>query len=604
MQKSKVSFNNKRKTRIVPALILSLAMAFTVAFFVPVEIYVRNSRDFVIGFGSAALPMLLLAVLSAAVIFAVLYLLPETLYRVFSCLGLGLLLASYVQMLFFNGDMKALTGDEAGYGDVTVSHVINAVIWAVIFILPLLLLFCVKKKPSADGAGEAVDGAVSEKADEKTPVPVKITVFGSGKITAAIAGVLFAMQLVGFVSAYFQTKLITFEDTFEYFSYEALTHVSKENNIVVFLADRMGGPLFEEMVEKYPELNEQLAGFTFYSDNLSRYGRTFPSVINMLTRREYYGGQLLDEFLAEAWKGRTFIDELHENGFAVNLFMDQITTYNSAAQLHGIADNIVSADETTELVYFGKPSITYVMLKMSFGKLLPYLLKDPFIGGLTSFFSDDFFNTSRSEAATKPEVVSISSDIKLYDYLSANMPKPDSPKKTFSFIHLNGSHDASLELSALYEGFAGEAPDGFSTTRGIFSIIDKYLSQLKEQGVYDDTTVVILSDHGYSWEDNYQTASLLIKPKNADTTQKLKIDGDAKLSNAYFAASVLDAAGIETQEYGPSYFDLLESGEYPTRFFSFVEWWNRWAGKKPIGGGDLYEITGDSRDDNNWKKIN
>ncbi|MDR0813856.1 MAG: LTA synthase family protein [Oscillospiraceae bacterium] len=576
--KTKPFISKRPKSRIISALLLALALSFTFAFFVPVEIYIRNQRDFVIGFSNVAVPMFIVALIAAAVIFAVLFLLPEKIYRVFSCLGLGLLLASYVQLLFLNGDMKALTGDDAGYGELTSGHITNAVIWTVIFLLPLLLLIRVKKKTSNE----------------------KSAVFGSGKLAAALAGIMFAMQLVGFGSAYFSTELIPYVSEAEYFSFEPLTHLSKQNNIVVFLADRCGADVFSETLERYPDLYEELDGFTFYSDNMSVYAKTFPSVANMLTHQEFVDGKSIADYLDKAWSKRTFIDELHDNGFNVSLILDKLTSYNTIAQLTGIADNIGSSTDATRLVYVGKPSITYDMLKMSFGKLLPYLLKEYFLRTITSVFSNDFFDFSNTEAQTISKAIGLYSDLKFYNYITKNKASADSRTKTFSFVHLTGSHDNHTELSVLYPGFDADTQEltVYTTTRGTFSLINAYLAQLKALNVYDNTTIIILADHGYA---DLGKAALLIKPQNA--TGSLQVNSDASLSNAYFAASILEAAGIDTDAYGASYFDLLASGEYPPRLFSEVYWWSDNAEGKPINNSQTWKITGDANDGNNWEAI-
>lgn len=183
--------------------------------------------------------------------------------------------------------------------------------------------------------------------------------------------------------------------------------------------------------------------------------------------------------------------------------------------------------------------------------------------------------------------------------------KSDSGNKTFTFIHLNGAHGQNESVSALYNDPESQGFDRISTARGVYEIIFEYLRQMKKLGVYDNSTIIIVGDHGRvaSGLDNGMnelnfaiTTGLLIKPAQSGL-EPLKIDSKSELSNDFFMASIFEYAGIGHSAYGYSYNDIINGNLHPDRYqqtFQYVE-----AGE--IIYKTLYKITGDARDFDNWE---
>ena len=107
--------------------------------------------------------------------------------------------------------------------------------------------------------------------------------------------------------------------------------------------------------------------------------------------------------------------------------------------------------------------------------------------------------------------------------------------KSFKFIHLYGAHPPYE-----YDGEMQYLPDGGTYAQSCEMCIymsDLYLQKLKESGVYDDSVIVIISDHGNT-EDNWnQHPVLLIKGINE--RHELKVD-DRPLSFENLQAAYLN----------------------------------------------------------------
>ena len=97
--------------------------------------------------------------------------------------------------------------------------------------------------------------------------------------------------------------------------------------------------------------------------------------------------------------------------------------------------------------------------------------------------------------------------------------------------------------------------DVFKQSQGAIHIVSEYVRQLKELGVYDDTTIIITADHGY-WTITEEpiketsTPIMFIKPAQSAELDAQPIRVDEKpVSHLDLQATVLDAMGLDYSEY-------------------------------------------------------
>ena len=577
-------FNRKNEISI---LLLSLALGFTIFFFSPMDIFLGNQREFVVNFKYVAIPMLLTALAFSAALFLLqnlFLLIKEWLYQGFARLLFGFLLVIYTQSLFLNSKMTSITGDDAHYTDDKGFVIRNIVILSVIFLMPFILFILAKIMPKN-----------------------KVLNFGKGMILPYVSGLIFFMQLAGTGSSILSTDFSKYDRTYtQYLSYEPATSLSKDGNIVVFLTDRLDSNWMDDVIERYPDVSEKFDGFTFYQNNVSHNTNTFPSVPQMLTHY-YYKGTDWPAYTSEAWDQNTVPKVLTENGYDVNLLIDNLTTYGSIGQLADQCSNIKECDEDgISFNYLGAGGIVPTMSQISFSKLAPYILKSEITSGLGSNLSADFITYDHDMPDLMPMAVGVDSDLKYYDYIKQNHITADSSKKTFTFVHLNCSHGRDADTAALYDPNA--KVDITSTTRGAFEILFEYFEQMKKAGVYDNSTIIVLGDHGRAPDEievddlDHLTSpivtSLLIKPANGKS-EPLKINSDAELSNDFFPTSVIEYAGIDHKDFGLSYQDVIDGDLHPDRYMQTFDW----HGYGNVKYKAYYKITGNARDFSNWEEL-
>ena len=595
VKKKKKRFTKKREFSIIA---LSLALAFTVFFFVPADTFIANQNEFIVCAPRILLPLLGVALASSAALIIILNIflaINVKLWKIVECLFGGILIAGYWQVMFANGKMVQITGDPTAYSERSSANNLNFILYIALIFVPLIILII---------SGEL------KKGKRKRFVFTALTY---------ISVIIFLMQGVGLGSRLFKTGILRKDDSQlgNYLSMEDTMNLSDDNNVVVFLTDRLDAHWFEMVLDRYPDLENELEGFTFYSNNVGRFTNTFPSVCNMLTDYEYSGQEWSDYFDA-AWKGDTLTRRLHDNGYKVNLLIDNLTTYSGFDDIRDQCDNIHSSVNYVDFNYFGSAGILRTMGRFSLGKLLPYLLKNNALGNMTADFSSKFYTTTGEDVATFKGSVGKETDMEFCNYIRTHQMKSDCEHKTFTFIHLNFAHDYSEDLAALDPDYDGEI-DREKNILGGFRLLEMYLDQMKNAGVYDNSTIIFIGDHGrppaeieYAEEEDWKTMVLdgeirtgvLIKPAGAERIP-LSINHEAELSSAQFGATVLEYADVDRSGFGCddsiglSFNDVMAMDNPPARYLHVY----CWAGIGNIKDVQKYKITGDASDFDNWKVI-
>ena len=133
-------FNEERKSRIVFAILVSIAIPFIVFIGAPLQIWCSNIEEFRFIFTDVIGQTLLFFFGCSAIFFCSLFFVPELAYKILRGIYLGLAFMLFLQSNYLNGGLHSLSGDTsqtvvemAGLGAV----VFNTVLWAAVWRLKL-----------------------------------------------------------------------------------------------------------------------------------------------------------------------------------------------------------------------------------------------------------------------------------------------------------------------------------------------------------------------------------------------------------------------------------------------------------------------------------
>ena len=522
---------------------------------------------------------LLVAVVVAIILWVLLIKILKEEALTFVILGIwGLIVASYIQTLFLNGNMVAIMGQQTEYNQLSFSNIMNVVIWIAIILAPFCIWLLLKAKKK-------------EFKFEKAFVLSLMIVSG--------------MQAVGLISTAATTDLPAGIDRDRpvYFTFTETTNLSTENNVIVFVLDSLDVQVMRATFEQFPHLRDYLDGFTLFENNVAEHFDTIPSMVAMLTQQhivQHIGGT---EFRENAWSHHNFIDELREHGFTTNLYLDQISTFERYDLIYDRTDNLKEFEDIRLNI---RPLLS-TTTRLSLGRLSPYLMKNAWLSPITPTFGMAFFTVYfENPLVAYIPIVGIESDMRFHYFLRHSEMTADSEQNVFIMMHFNSSHahgDINDPHSYGYHFVeeTGEIIQGGSrwdVTRASFEKLNIYFNMMREVGVFDNSTIIITADHGRRYEIP-ETVSLFIKPQNS--TGPLVTDTTTELSHTYFPAAILDAAGIPHSEFGISYFDII-NGIVPapqTRYMHVVGLWTAPMARR-YGDYGIWQIIGDANERENW----
>ncbi|MBQ1977113.1 MAG: sulfatase-like hydrolase/transferase [Ruminococcus sp.] len=377
-----------------------------------------------------------------------------------------------------------------------------------------------------------------------------------------------------------------------FLTHDNMFEVSSQDNIIVFVLDRMDSEYFERFLKNYPEYKEKLDGFTYYSDNISTYPRTYPAITSMLSgiNTDFTGRQ---SYFENAYKDSDFLNDLQKNGYKINLYTPGHYAYEDADVFGDLVSNVAHSVSHT---VSDPASLHLGMLELSSYFWAPEIFKSTTISAKS--FSDVI--SYRTDQARYE--ITETSDAEIYAYLRTEGLNTQDSNKTFSFIHLRGCHapatlNENCELRL--DGSSYDYADAIHQTAGIFRLITEYTDHLKDKGLYDDATIIITGDHGALEHDQNDYTSpictaLLVKEKGEFGTDMK--ESTAQVSQANLHATIIKSAEIQTSvDYGDAYSEIPE-GVNTTRIHYFQPWSTK-------SENVTYEITGPAKDFNNWKIV-
>lgn len=561
------TFCGARKNRILLTALVSVALPLILFVSAPFDIYAHNKMEFVFSLSDFMPICIGIAFAFAVAIAALLYCVPYKAYKVLAAVFVSLSFMFFVQGTYLNMGMSALTGDNDGWrggawvgGKAITVNILNILLWAGVIAAAILLALKFKKQNW-----------------------VKI---GSLVLVAVVLATQFMNIMVTSVTdkdvymSYAQKEAKT--GKFSALTDKDIKKISNSNNIIYFLVDKFDMEYADDYYETDPELFDNLKGFTWFRDNVSRYSHTYPSVPYLLSGREYDSEVLREEFLDKVYKGDTPLKELYDGGYKINLFTQPYHAYNyNGTSVPDYVENFTEGSYKVKK----KGALAIQMTRMSLYRGICNGLKIV-VGGAhvsTANYCVDFYGTDGSPAH-------IMDNGGLYN----EMQKREftfSDDKNFSFIHMDGCHGTLIEKKL--------DVDRKPFVRASFKIINHYLDELKAKGLYNDATIIITGDHGRTGNNSGKIhaphlTTLFFKRSGDTSEQDFKIS-DAPVCHEDIWPTIMKSAGADSKLYEgkKTLYDYAE-GEERSRWFvqhtyqasSFTRY--------------FYEIKGGARDWRNW----
>ena len=257
--------------------------------------------------------------------------------------------------------------------------------------------------------------------------------------------------------------------------------LSADKNVIVLIVDTFDSGIFADMLsEDYNRYSSIVEDFVYYPDTSAMYAATDLALPHIVTGEKYYNEKTYGEYLNTAYEKSPLLDKIREEKYAFGLY----TTCRMPQD-----DDVFKADNVRCI----KRTVS------SHRKLAGYLYKFIAFRYLPQPFKQYFW--FYPEEMTSDIECTVDEDIHMYydnNYLfydGVSEINAEADEKTVKIYHIDGVH-APFSINSDF------SPSDVETSiedegRGIFVMIDYFLDELKKKGIYDNSAIIIMSDHGY-----------------------------------------------------------------------------------------------------------
>lgn len=501
---------DKMKRYFLPSLLIVV----TYMWLGPLEVYFGNTKDFNFGFNSFLWILLGLGLAVVAVFCIVGCLLPKKIGIVVNIMLTWFGVASYIQNMFLNRQLSQDNGAPMDWTTVADYTKINLLIWIGLLLVVLLVFWRMRKNWDM--------------------------------IASALCGFLCAIQLVAVLSLVVPAMINGSENTDAELglSGDKQYQIAQNHNVIVFVIDTFGSQQIDEIKKVYPDALNGFEDFTLYTNADCTFYCTFPSMTHLFTGSPLdFDTSDTNDWLKESWESDrciSFFDELHKKGYQCNLYAEDIGyVYGNILNLAGKWDNVQPAQKVVNTAKTVK-----LLLKISAYRFVPYILK-PQLEVLTMDFSD--------VVSYENDCIPLVGNATFYSGLQENGLQID-PDIDNAFIieHLFGTHQPYTTSA---DGLAVEESTSQDVGKAILMMIQEYITDLKQLGAYDNSTIIIMGDHG-RWHGSDPQPVFMVK-EVGEVHDEMQLN-NAPISYMDFQATIMTMIGSDASPYGTPIYDWNE----------------------------------------------
>ena len=454
----------KKNGRILTSLILGIGFSITVSLRPIISFYYSNEGEFWFGFGDVIWFVLLFFAGLVLAVGLVHFFLPESgrvsLRLLFATLVCAGTICVFVQNHFMKAYLPVLTGEPINWSQYAGWGTASIVLWIGVF--------------AAMTAGAFL-----------FPRSLKAVVY------SLMILVLFTEVIIGGLDLTTATHE-TEEEKGRYFSREGIFDTSTSGNIVVIVSDTFEGTYLNEILEQYPEYKEMLPEVTYYNNMTGISCLTYLSYSKLLTGIDFKMGKNEHEGIRYAFENSSLTEKILSNGW-------EITYYSDFSPVPELKGKIVNYSEG-EIAIGSQTAwrLAKMLWKSTLFQSAPQQIKDKFL-----VYTYQYENVKNDLSEEERPLPYTEDDQWFYWTMKDNgLRAVKTEKPRYTLIQLWGLHEPSvINQDFVAEGFDDSVSlheRKLYAGRAMLKMLRQYLDYLKEEGTYDNTTVIMTADHGFN----------------------------------------------------------------------------------------------------------
>ncbi len=399
--------------------------------------------------------------------------------------------------------------------------------------------------------------------------------------------------------------LLTVSSVFQYTQYSAafnaktppadtainqeLFELSPTFNVIHILLDQLQSDIALDILQQQTS-EFDAKDFVIYNNNIGAFPVTQFSIPALLTGKSYDNTVPMREFIDQSMEQDAYYHILHREGYAVDLITQNnfLPKKFCNSECVNCKDTIAAFDVSST----DTQRVAYKLADFSLFRYSPHLLKQ-------SVYNDEkwFFSTFLNNDALN-FIPAVARDN--LQYFTDELYVGSQPQPRYKFFHLVLPHlPIALDKDCTFIGKQTMSKQAYrKQAECSLSLFAQFIDRLKSLGVYDNSLIVLSSDHGiHTVLSDSALAAQMIKFPN--TSAGLEVS-ELLTSNLDIPATILDALEINGfDNYGESILRMTDSANRQ-RVYRYHKWSSAIARETYIPQLENYTITGDAKNTDNW----
>lgn len=464
--------------QITEGMILSATTCYMFFIYAPLELLFTNQDEFF--FDSYILLPILLVIFFATfipsvMVFAFLRKKSERIYTISLGLYFVAFLCSYIQGNFLVKGLPPLDGTWIDWGAYPLERLKCIGVWCTVS----LIVFAGYKKIGLDLFQKSI------------------------KVISSCMGLMLLVTLItlGATNHGFERKTILNTTTKNLFT------MSSNQNFIILVLDAVDARAFSEIVKSDSKYSEIFEDFTAYDNTVGAYPFTKSSIPYILTGVWYENEEAFEDYERRAFAQSSLFKSLETEGYQLGLYETELLLDEIGGHRF---DNIVTCKRgVNSYITFARWQI-----QMAGFKYAPFDLKR------ICFVNPAAFNTLKLSPNGEEQFTE--NNAVFYGKITDEEIEL-TQDKCFKFIHIEGGHvpfqydeDVNIIENGTYE----------DNLKACLTITGAYLDKLRESGVYDNSAIIVMADHGY---ENSMRSNPILYVKGVGEKHELVVS-DAPIS--------------------------------------------------------------------------
>ncbi len=371
--------------------------------------------------------------------------------------------------------------------------------------------------------------------------------------------------------------------------YKGIFTFHPQKNVLIILLDDFQSDYFNYLANKYPDEVKELDGFIFYRNTIARFPTTKTSLPSIVTGALYRNEKRYDDYIQESYKNFNIIQAYKNKSYSTWF----------VGQLQSLYPDVISMEN----VAYKMKNVTFYQsfeyLDYGVFRALPTFLKP------TIYNKGNWFFTFRLRKKYPPAYHG--GDVRFLELFEKHASVNVNRKGSFKFLHFFIPHapwcvNENLQFDPDLKGDQGY----IKQTRGAIKLANRILKTLKQLGIYDQSEIVIMSDHGtgnlgvINRKNVYDPLSLIPQYVQSSSLALLlhkPANSKGKLTTSDVPLELTDLAcllGLRNDDTICREFNIARSGGKRQRTFYYYEWQQKYWNSDHLPPMTEYIVSGPS----------